>query len=260
MEILLCNDDGIQAPGLVAMADALRDLGQVTVIAPDRERSAASHSLTLFQPLRAREVAFPVPVKKAWAIDGTPSDCAKLGMGVLLPALPDIVVSGINHGPNMCVDVFYSGTVGAAFEGAFSGIPSFAVSLNDFQHGASFVSAARWGCAAINAILADFPEQKIVYNINVPGNSCEKIRGFKVTRLGKVRYSEQYLQRQDPWGRPYYWMSGEPVILDHAPDCDIVAVHAGYVSVTPLAAELTDFNHQQALAASSCRLAAITEV
>ena len=242
MQILLCNDDGINSTGLIAIAKRLRGLGDIFVAAPDSERSAASSALTLAHPLRAREVAFPVEVQKAWAISGTPADCAKIALSTLMQNLPDVVVSGINRGPNLSVDIFYSGTVAAAFEGAFRGIPSFAVSLDSFAADASYETAAHWGCACIEKIMARSAEPGRVYNINVPAVDSDQIKGVKVTRAGRIDYREKYDHRVDPYGRSYYWIKGNPEIVDHNPECDIVAVKDGFVSLTPLKPDLTDFH------------------
>ncbi|MBU1107076.1 MAG: 5'/3'-nucleotidase SurE [Candidatus Riflebacteria bacterium] len=241
MRILLCNDDGINAPGIIALAKELCGFGQVTVVAPDAERSAASNSLTLAHPLRAREVSFPAPVDKAFAISGTPADCAKIALSKLLPEKPDLVVSGINCGPNMCVDIFYSGTVAAAFEGAFRGILSVSVSLDTYSAKEDFSIAAQWALRCIKQLVAGGVEPARVYNVNVPCIAENEIKGIKVTRTGTIDYREEYDHRRDPYGRSYYWIKGNPIIVDENSDCDIVAVKAGYVSLTPLKPDLTDF-------------------
>jgi len=240
MRILVCNDDGINAPGITALAGELCSFGRVTVVAPDSERSAASNSLTLAHPLRVREVAFPANVEKAYAVSGTPADCAKIGLSTLLSEKPDLVVSGINCGPNMCVDIFYSGTVAAAFEGAFRGILSVSVSLDSYSPRADFSVAARWALKCIKRLVDAGVEPGRVYNVNVPAIADNEIRGIKVTRTGKIDYREEYDHRHDPYGRSYYWLKGNPEIVDKSPDCDIVAVKAGYVSITPLQPDLTD--------------------
>lgn len=247
MRILVCNDDGINAPGITALAAELCGLGRVVVVAPDSERSAASNSLTLAHPLRVREISFPAPVEKAYAVSGTPADCAKIGLSTLLPEKPDIVVSGINCGPNMCVDIFYSGTVAAAFEGAFRGILSAAVSLDSYSPRADFSVAARWAVRCIKTLVEAKVEPARVYNINVPCLPDAEIRGCKLTRTGTIDYREEYDHRHDPYGRSYYWLKGNPEIIDRSPECDIVTVKAGYVSITPLRPDLTDMTIYAAL-------------
>jgi 5'-nucleotidase len=248
MRVLLCNDDGIGAAGIIALAAELSSLGEVYVAAPDSERSAASSSLTLAHPLRVREVSFPVSVKKAWAINGTPADCAKIALSNLLDQKPDLVVSGINKGPNMCVDIFYSGTVAAAFEGAFKNIPAVAVSLDDYRADISYDLAAKLAMKAINSLVASNMQKGKVYNINVPSLPEDKIKGIKVTRTGRVDYKEDYERRVDPSGKTYYWIKGNPEIVDTDENCDLVAVKNGFVSVTPLDIDLTDHKMLQNLA------------
>lgn len=247
MQILLCNDDGISAPGIIALAGALAGLGQVTVVAPDVERSAASNSITLSHPLRVKEVKFPAAVEKAFAVSGTPADCAKIALANLLGSRPDVVVSGINRGPNMCVDIFYSGTVAAAFEGAFKGIPSFAVSLDSYNADADYSVAAEWGSRCVRQLFELGAPPAKVYNINVPALPASQIAGLKLTRAGKVDYREVYDHRLDPNGRSYYWIQGWPEIKDESPECDMVAVKSGFVSLTPLQPDLTDFSTMNAL-------------
>ncbi|MEW6708925.1 MAG: 5'/3'-nucleotidase SurE [Candidatus Riflebacteria bacterium] len=241
MQILLCNDDGIHSAGLASLAAELIKMGDVYVAAPDTERSAASSALTLATPLRARKVDFPVKVKSAWAISGTPADCAKIALANLMEHRPDLVVSGINRGPNLSVDIFYSGTVGAAFEGAFKGIRSFALSLDSFDPDACYETAASWGGRCIRKLIELDADCGRVYNINIPDLGPEKIKGVKITRAGNVDYREKYDHRVDPYGRSYYWIKGSPEIIDKNPECDIVAVRDGYVSITPLKPDLTDF-------------------
>ena len=251
MHILLCNDDGISSPGIIALAEALSRFAKVTVVAPDTERSAASNSITLSHPLRVREVDFPVEVEKACAVSGTPADCAKIALANLLEDRPDAVVSGINRGPNMCVDIFYSGTVAAAFEGAFKGITSFAVSLDSYNSDADYSIAADWGARCVKSLLAADAPKNRVYNINVPALDSEKIAGIRFTRAGKIDYREAYDHRLDPNGKSYYWIQGWPEITDNSSECDIVAVKSGFVSITPLQPDLTDFALLQKLVEKS---------
>jgi 5'-nucleotidase len=237
---LLCNDDGIYAPGIIALARELCRIGQVWVVAPDTERSAASNSLTLSHPLRVKEISFSEPVEKAFAVSGTPADCAKIALTHLLAQRPDVVVSGINRGPNMCVDIFYSGTVAAAFEGAFKGILSVEVSLDSYKSDADYSVAANWGARCVRHLGESAVPGSRVYNINVPDLPEEQIRGIKVTRSGHIDYREIYDHRLDPNGRSYYWIQGRPEIVDKSSDCDVVAVRDGFVSITPLRPDLTD--------------------
>jgi len=239
MRILVCNDDGINAHGLIALTAELAKIGEVTVVAPDVERSAASNSITLSHPLRVKECTIPVSGCKGFAVSGTPADCAKIAIANLLTEKPDLLISGINRGPNMCVDVFYSGTVAAAFEGASKGILSMAVSLDSFKGDADYSHAAKWaGICAKTLSNANLPAN-LVYNLNIPDLPFDQIKGVKVTRTGKVDYQELYDQRVDPYGRTYYWIQGNPIIVDHSEDCDIVAVRAGFVSLTPLKTDLS---------------------
>lgn len=247
MRILLCNDDGISAPGIVELARSLVDIGQVWVVAPDCERSAASSSLTLSQPLRVKEINFPVKVEKAFAVTGTPADCAKIALTNLLLQRPDVVVSGINRGPNMCVDIFYSGTVAAAFEGAFKGILSVAVSLDSYNADADYRVAANWGARCVQKLLESSAPKSRVYNVNVPDLPEDQIKGLQITRSGQIDYREVYDHRLDPNGRSYYWIQGRPEIVDDSRDCDVVAVRSGFVSMTPLRPDLTDLEGLQAL-------------
>ncbi len=240
MRILLCNDDGISSPGIVEMARQLSEIGKVWVVAPDQERSAASNSLTLSHPLRVKQFPFPVNVEAALAVSGTPADCAKFALANVFKDKPDMVVSGINRGPNMGVDVFYSGTVAAAFEGAFKGISSFAVSLDSFSATADFSIAAKWAANLIKQIATTQGAAARVYNINVPAIEDSLIKGVCVTRTGKIDYAESYHEREDPNGKPYYWVCGNPRILDSALEFDVGAVKSGFVSVTPLGIDLTD--------------------
>lgn len=242
MNILLANDDGINAPGLITLARALSTLGNLYISAPDSERSAASNSITLSVPLRARKVSFPVHNVTAYAVSGTPADCVKIGLSTLFKDKIDLVVSGINKGSNMCVDIFYSGTVAAAFEGAFKNLLSVAVSLNSYDTNEDYTPASEWAIKCIKELIkADVPRDK-VYNINIPAIPADEIKGLKITRSGTVDYFEKYDQRVDPNGRSYYWINGNPTVIDNNENTDVVAVKNGYVSLTPLKIDLTDKN------------------
>ncbi len=235
MNILVTNDDGIHAEGLRVLADAVRPLGDVTIVAPDREQSATSHSLTLHRPLRIREVS-----KGVLTVDGTPTDCVLLGVHSFLKQKPDLVVSGINHGPNMGNDVFYSGTVAAASEGAFLGIPSIAVSLATWEH-AGFEAAGRIvGRLVADLMKAGIPAGNCV-NVNIPSGPWESVKGVRVTRLGTRVFRDVIVKKTDPRGKSYYWIGGEDPTWGDDEASDFAAVSEGYVSVTPLSFELTDY-------------------
>ena len=230
--ILVTNDDGIHAAGLAALAAALAPLGEVYVVAPDREQSAVGHALTLHRPLRVEHVA-----ERRFAVNGTPSDCVNLGVLGLLPDPPTLVVSGINHGSNLGDDVTYSGTVSAAMEGTLLGVPSMAVSQLDGEAGG--FEDAGWiaELVAARALVEGLPA-KTLLNVNVPRG---EVRGVRMTRLGHRVYREKVVQEVDPRGRPYYWIGAGPPEWREDEASDIAAVHAGWASVTPLHLDLTHF-------------------
>ncbi|HYQ90194.1 MAG TPA: 5'/3'-nucleotidase SurE [Candidatus Binatia bacterium] len=236
MEILVTNDDGIHADGLRALAAALRPLGNVTVIAPDREQSAASHALTLHRPLRIKKVEEGV-----LSVDGTPTDCVLLGVhGFMKQKRPDLVVSGINHGPNMGNDTSYSGTVAAAVEGTFLGIPSVAVSLATWGE-ADFTAAGGVAHDLVETFLAHGIRPGMCISVNIPPIPRASMKGVRVTRLGKRVFRDVIVEKTDPRGKLYYWIGGEDPTWEPDERSDFNAVNEGYVSVTPLLLELTDY-------------------
>lgn len=235
MDILVTNDDGIHAEGLRVLADALRPLGSVTIVAPDREQSATSHSLTLHRPLRIRKVSDGI-----LTVDGTPTDCVLMAVHGFLTRKPDLVVSGINHGPNMGNDVFYSGTVAAAVEGAFLGIPSIALSLASWGS-VGFEAAGRVAASLVPQLVrAGIPPGKCM-NLNIPPVPWEELRGVRVTRLGTRVFQDVLVKKTDPRGKAYYWIGGEAPTWEPDEASDFTAVSERYVSVTPLTFELTDY-------------------
>ncbi|MCI0547217.1 MAG: 5'/3'-nucleotidase SurE [Candidatus Rokubacteria bacterium] len=232
--ILVTNDDGIHAAGVRALAAALDELGEVYVIAPDREQSAVGHALTLHRPLRADPVG-----ERRFAVNGTPSDCVNLAVLGLLPEPPVLVVSGINHGSNLGDDITYSGTVSAAMEGSLLGIPSMAVSQVDppAGHDASgFANAGQVARAIAARLLVEGLPPQTLLNVNVPR---ERPAGVKFARLGHRVYRDKAVQNVDPRGRTYYWIGAGPPVWEDDTDSDIAAVHAGFVSVTPVQLDLT---------------------
>ncbi len=242
MLILVTNDDGVRSPGIRSLAEALHDLGRVVVVAPDRNRSAVGHALTLERPLRAEELKPDV-----FAVDGTPTDCVNLGIHGLLRETPDLVVSGINRGSNLGDDITYSGTVCAAMEASLMGLPAFAVSLDSHHFKAEdLLQAANFSRRLAGKILqAGLPADTFL-NVNIPAGEC---RGVQLTRQGKRQYGEAVICKQDPRGRTYYWIGGGDVGFENLPGSDCNALHEGLISVTPLHTNLTNDASLDSLAA-----------
>jgi len=245
LSILLTNDDGIYAKGIEVLARHLRTIAQVTVVAPDHERSAAGHAITLWNPLRVTTVDRNGTFF-GHAVDGTPADCVKIAVQRLMKRKPDLVVSGINLGPNTGDNVIYSGTVSAALEGAVLGIPSMAVSLTTFRQPKYAVAAqvARTICRKLPTLR--LPPQ-VVLNVNVPNRPKAQLKGIRVTHQSHSRWSEVFDRRTDPRGRSYYWLKGERRQIDPDPASDEQATRHGYVSVTPVSIDLTSYKHLEAL-------------
>lgn len=270
MNVLVSNDDGVFALGIRALANALAAAGhQVTVVCPDRERSATGHGLTLHKPLRVEQVegVFASEVT-AWACSGTPSDCVKLALDAVLPAAPDFVVSGINHGANLGTDVLYSGTVSAAMEGVLEGIPAIAISLTSFAY-KNFQPAADFAVQMLSQLEKQPLNLPILLNVNVPPVAASEIKGVVVARQGIRRYFDQFEKRTDPRGKIYYWLAGEvmeegtaelPALSDQAAvgkatsslekelwaisaqfSTDVEAIKDSYITVTPLQYNLTAY-------------------
>jgi 5'-nucleotidase len=234
MIILLSNDDGIHSEGIVALERSLASLAEVYTVAPEREQTSMSHALTLHRPLRVREIA-----ANRLAIDGTPTDCVKLALTGLLPVRPDLIVSGINQGPNLGDDIIYSGTVSAALEGALLGLPAIAVSLVTFER-FEFKVAAEFTAALVERVQQQGMPREMLLNVNVPALSKEQIKGWRFTRQGKRHYSENIVERIDPRGKKYYWIGGDDLGFAKDDGTDCMAVHEGYISVTPLQIDMTD--------------------
>ena len=236
MRVLVTNDDGYLAAGLHVLAAAAGALGDVSVVAPDREQSATSHSLTLHHPLRAR----PVP-NGGWMVDGTPTDCVIVAVSELLQGRPDVVLSGINHGPNMGEDVFYSGTVSAAMEATVLGIPAIAFSYT----GEAFDQLDGWEEPVRRLLLSMLDEESFPANtllsVNLPAVPPAEVKGVRVTSLGRRRYSDSITRALDPSGREYFWIGGGVSKWSGANDSDFRAVQEGMVSVTPLQLDLTNY-------------------
>jgi len=240
--ILVCNDDGYRSEGILALAEALRALGTVYVVAPDRERSAAGHSLTLSHPLRVEKVG-----TRAYAVDGTPTDCVNLAVnGILRGKKIALVASGINKGANMGDDITYSGTVAGAMEGTLLGIPSIAVSLVSRNH-FRFEASAKFTHEVARKVLRHKIPKDTLLNINLPNVPPEEIRGVRVTRQGKRIYGDAIVEKRDPRGRKYYWIGGDSLEREDIPGSDLEAVEEGYISVTPLHLDMTDYASLRAI-------------
>jgi 5'-nucleotidase len=234
MRILLSNDDGYLAPGLKALAEALAPLAEIDVVAPERDRSGASNSLTLELPIRARRAE-----NGFMSVEGTPTDCVHLAITGLLEVEPDMVVSGINSGPNMGDDVIYSGTVAAATEGRFLGYPAIAISMgvHEPRH---YETGARVAVMLVEKLRREgSPGDQLILNVNVPDLPWEQLKGFRATRLGHRHKAEPVVREQDPRGRPIYWVGAAGPEADAGEGTDFHAVRNGYVSVTPLQVDLT---------------------
>jgi len=236
MKILVSNDDGILSPGLALLAEACRSVGQVTVIAPDREQSGTSHSLTLHRPLR--------PQRRhdgSFQVDGTPTDCVLLGLGALMPDKPDFVFSGVNLGPNMGEDVLYSGTVSAAMEAVTLGVPGIAISFASriSEQVDLHLPVLRRLVQRIVAV-KDFPPNMLL-NINLPDLDAKGVRGIRVTKLGSRYFSESLTRMKDPWGKEVFWIGGGEITWTGDAESDHQAVKDGFISVTPLHLDLTNY-------------------
>ena len=236
MHLLLSNDDGYQAPGLLSLSESLQKIADITVVAPHLDRSAASNSLTLQTPLRATEI------KPGWyKVDGTPTDCVHLGITGLLQNEPDMVVAGINSGPNLGDDVIYSGTVAAAMEGRYLGSPAVAVSINSFQP-QHYDTAAIVIRNLVSKIIDKPLPKDIILNVNVPDVPIEDIRGVQTTRLGNRHKAEPAILDQDPRGKPIFWVGAAGPEQDSGPGTDFHAISENFVSVTPLHVDLTQYS------------------
>ncbi len=234
--ILVTNDDGVYAPGLRALYDAMKEVGRPCIIAPERDNSAASHSLTMTRPLQVKEVEPAV-----YAIDGTPTDCVTIGIGKVLSEKPALVVSGINPGGNLGDDISYSGTVSAAIEGTMLGVASFAVSLAG-EAPYHFQTAADFAGRLARLILQNGLPRDTLLNVNVPNQAADACCGVQFTRQGKRIYNGAIKETHDPWGKRHYWIGGGTPSWDSGEDTDAYAVARGCISITPLHLDLT--NHE----------------
>jgi len=234
--ILVTNDDGIYSKGILVLAKALKEIGEVFIVAPDREKSAIAHSLTLHRPLRVEKIK-----RNVYAVDGTPADCVHLGVNAILPERPRLIVSGINKGGNLGDDVTYSGTVSAAFEGTLLGIPSFAISLVSRSH-FKFHPAARFAVRVARSIIKRGLPRDTLLNINVPNLDEKEIKSYKITQQGRWTHNgNAVVEKMDPRGKKYYWIGSGQLIFDQKKNTDFETVSKAYISITPLHLDLTNY-------------------
>ncbi len=236
--ILVTNDDGITASGIRHLIEAVEPFGDVVVVAPDKAQSGMGHAVTIGFPLRIQEVSNLFGRHKAWQTSGTPVDCVKLAVDKILHKKPDLLVSGINHGSNASINVIYSGTMSAAVEGAIEGIPSIGFSLCDYSPYADFSLAQEVVKEVVGAWFRK-PQPELLLNVNIPKISVAEYQGLKVCRQAHSKWSENFDERQDPNGRPYFWMKGEFVVMDQGDDTDDAALKSGFATVVPVQFDMT---------------------
>ena len=237
--ILITNDDGVTAPGIRNLIEAVRDLGEVVVVAPDKPQSGMGHAITIGHPLRMNRVNL-FPGIEAWQTSGTPVDCVKLAVDKILRRKPDLCLSGINHGANHSINVIYSGTMSAAMEAAIESIPSIGFSLMNYEYEADFTAARHYVKTIVQNVLAMKKKEKhLLLNVNIPAVPLELIKGTKICRQAYAKYEEAFKERKDPHGKKYYWLTGEFVNFDKGKDTDVWALEHNYVSIVPIQFDLT---------------------
>ena len=244
--ILVTNDDGITAPGIRNLVEAVKDLGKVVVVAPDKPQSGMGHAITIGQPLRMHKVDILGDVE-AWQTSGTPVDCVKLAVDKVLHRKPDICLSGINHGANHSINVIYSGTMSAAMEAAIESIPSIGFSLLDYSVDADFTAARFYINKIVRTVLGTKLDKHFLLNVNIPAVTKEKIKGIKLCKQAYAKYEEDFNERIDPQGKKYYWLTGEFVNFDKSNDTDVWALKHNYISVVPVQFDLTNYTLKKQL-------------
>ncbi|MBL0269672.1 MAG: 5'/3'-nucleotidase SurE [Chitinophagaceae bacterium] len=238
--ILITNDDGVTAPGIMNLVEAVKDLGKIVVVAPDKPQSGMGHAITIGQPLRLHKIHSMENVE-TWSCTGTPVDCVKLAVDKVLHRKPDLCLSGINHGANHSINVIYSGTMSAAVEAAIESIPSAGFSLLDYRLDADFTGARKFVRIIVEKMLSSKLDKHTVLNVNIPSVAPELVRGYKICRQAYAKYEEDFIERNDPHGRHYYWLTGEFVNFDKGKDTDVWALANNYVSVVPVQFDLTNY-------------------
>lgn len=237
-EILVCNDDGVSAPGIFNLIQAVKEFGELTIVAPDSPQSGMGHAISVGKPLRLNKVVLEDQTP-CWACSGTPVDCIKLATGVLLKHKPQLLVSGINHGANSSINVFYSGTMSAAIEGTIEGIPSIGFSLLNYGMDADFTASREIVKHIVRQALEHPIPENTALNVNIPDLPLSEIKGIKITRQANGRWVEEFDQRVDPFGREYYWLTGRFRLDDEGQDTDIWALENGFVSICPVEIDAT---------------------
>jgi 5'-nucleotidase len=238
--ILITNDDGIMAPGILNLVEAVKDLGNVVVVAPDKPQSGMGHAITIGLPLRLHPVNIFEGIE-AWQCSGTPVDCVKLAVDKVLHRKPDICLSGINHGANHSINVIYSGTMSAAVEAAIESIPSAGFSLLDHSVEADFSGARKYARLVVQQMLKTKLDKHTVLNVNIPAVPAELIKGVRICKQAYAKYEEDFVERSDPNGKKYFWLTGEFVNFDKGRDSDVWALEHNYVSVVPVQFDLTNY-------------------
>ena len=238
--ILITNDDGVTAPGIKNLVEAVKHMGKIIVVAPDKPQSGMGHAITIGQPLRLHKI-HSIDNVETWSCTGTPVDCVKLAVDKILHRKPDICLSGINHGANHSINVIYSGTMSAAVEAAIESIPSVGFSLLDYRIDADFTGAQKYVRIIVEKMLSTKLDRHTVLNVNIPAVAPELLKGFKICKQAYAKYEEDFIERKDPHGRHYYWLTGEFVNFDKGKDTDVWALANNYVSVVPVQFDLTNY-------------------
>lgn len=245
--ILITNDDGITAPGILALTEAVKGLGKIVVVAPDKPQSGMGHAITIGEPLRLHK-STAIEGVEAWSCSGTPVDCVKLSVDKILHRKPDICLSGINHGANNSINVIYSGTMSAALEASIESIPSIGFSLLEYSIEADFTAAKKYVRLIVEQVLKlKNPDKHLCLNVNIPYVSEKLIKGVKLCHQAYAKYEEKFDERKDPYGRKYFWLTGEFVNFDKSKDSDVWALKNNYVSIVPVQFDLTHYELKKKL-------------